>query len=84
MGRSLPHGRLPWRLARACKRFPLSTGRWGLAERLQSGRTCALNEAKARRWRVVAVQSGHPAALEALARLQRSAVPVGVGRLDAG
>ena len=43
---------------------------WSLALRLQSGRTCPIDEGEARRWRVAAVQSGHPAALEALARLQ--------------
>ena len=43
---------------------------WSLAQRLQSGRTCPIDEGEARRWRVAAVQSGHPAALEALARLQ--------------
>ena len=47
---------------------------WGLAQRLQSGRTCPVDEGEARRWRVVAVQSGHPAALEALARLQEEAL----------
>ena len=43
---------------------------WGLAQRLQSGRTCPMDGGEARRWRVAAVQSGHPAALEALTRLQ--------------
>eukprot|EP00964_Phaeocystis_antarctica_P116027 scaffold80000_cov48-Phaeocystis_antarctica.AAC.1 len=63
-------------LPRACSQYLHAAelgdadAQWGLAQRLQSGRTCPVDEGEARRWRVVAVQSGHPAALEALARLQ--------------
>ena len=63
-------------LPRACDQYVHAAelgdadAQWGLAQRLQSGRTCPMDEGEARRWRVAAVQSGHPAALEALARLQ--------------